>query len=50
MDLNDAPELAEYRAPLYSRRSQPAKRRLGGTSDAADRVADELFAQARAAV
>ena len=39
----------EHDAPLYFRRSQLAKRLLGGTGDAADRVADELFAQARAA-
>ncbi|MGH2968817.1 MAG: acyl-CoA dehydrogenase family protein [Solirubrobacteraceae bacterium] len=38
----------EHDAPLYFRRSQLAKRLLGGTGDAADRVADELFAQARA--
>jgi len=39
----------EHDAPLYFRRAQLAKRLLGGTGDAADRVADELFAQARAA-
>jgi alkylation response protein AidB-like acyl-CoA dehydrogenase len=39
----------EHDAPLYFRRSQLAKRLLGGAGDAADRVADELFAQARAA-
>ena len=38
----------EHDAPLYFRRAQLAKRLLGGTGDAADRVADELFAQARA--
>ena len=37
----------EHDAPLYFRRAQLAKRLLGGTGDAADRVADELFAQAR---
>ncbi len=39
----------EHDAPLYYRRAQLDKRLLGGTGDAADRVADELFAQARAA-
>jgi alkylation response protein AidB-like acyl-CoA dehydrogenase len=39
----------EHDAPLFFRRAQLAKRLLGGTGDAADRVADELFAQARAA-
>src|SRR5215212_9739810 len=39
----------EHDAPLYFRRAQLDKRLLGGTGDAADRVADELFAQARAA-
>jgi alkylation response protein AidB-like acyl-CoA dehydrogenase len=38
----------EHDAPLYFRRAQLGKRLLGGTGDAADRVADELFAQARA--
>ena len=38
----------EHDAPLYYRRAQLAKRLLGGTGQAADRVADELFAQARA--
>jgi alkylation response protein AidB-like acyl-CoA dehydrogenase len=40
----------EHDAPLYFRRAQLSKRLLGGVGDAADRVADELFAQARAAV
>ncbi len=40
----------EHDAPLYYRRAQLDKRLLGGAGDAADRVADELFAQARAAV
>jgi alkylation response protein AidB-like acyl-CoA dehydrogenase len=39
----------EHDAPLYFRRAQLSKRLLGGAGDAADRVADELFAQARAA-
>jgi alkylation response protein AidB-like acyl-CoA dehydrogenase len=39
----------EHDAPLYYRRAQLDKRLLGGTGDASDRVADELFAQARAA-
>jgi alkylation response protein AidB-like acyl-CoA dehydrogenase len=39
----------EHDAPLYYRRAQLDKRLLGGAGDAADRVADELFAQARAA-
>jgi alkylation response protein AidB-like acyl-CoA dehydrogenase len=39
----------EHDAPLYYRRAQLAKRLLGGAAEAADRVADELFAQARAA-
>jgi alkylation response protein AidB-like acyl-CoA dehydrogenase len=39
----------EHDAPLYYRRAQLDKRLLGGTGDAADRVADELFAEARAA-
>jgi alkylation response protein AidB-like acyl-CoA dehydrogenase len=37
----------EHDAPLYFRRSQLDRRLLGGVGDAADRVADELFAQAR---
>jgi alkylation response protein AidB-like acyl-CoA dehydrogenase len=40
----------EHDAPLYFRRAQLSRRLLGGERDAADRVADELFAQARAAV
>jgi hypothetical protein len=40
----------EHDAPLFYRRAQLDKRLLGGAGDAADRVADELFAQARAAV
>jgi alkylation response protein AidB-like acyl-CoA dehydrogenase len=40
----------EHDAPLYYRRAQLDKRLLAGAGDAADRVADELFAQARAAV
>jgi len=39
----------EHDAPLYFRRAQLSRRLLGGTSGAADRVADELFAQAVAA-
>ncbi len=39
----------EHDAPLYYRRAQLDKRLLGGAGEAADRVADELFAQARAA-
>ena len=39
----------EHDAPLFFRRAQLDKRLLGGTGEAADRVADELFAQARAA-
>jgi alkylation response protein AidB-like acyl-CoA dehydrogenase len=38
----------EHDAPLYFRRAQLDKRLLGGTTEAADRVSDELFAQARA--
>jgi alkylation response protein AidB-like acyl-CoA dehydrogenase len=38
----------EHDAPLYYRRAQLDKRLLGGAREAADRVADELFAQARA--
>ena len=37
----------EHDAPLFFRRAQLDKRLLGGTGAAADRVADELFAQAR---
>jgi alkylation response protein AidB-like acyl-CoA dehydrogenase len=40
----------EHDAPLYFRRAQLSKRLLGGVGDAADRVADKLFAQTRAAV
>ena len=36
----------EHDAPLYFRRAQLARRLLGGNADAADRVADVLFAQA----
>jgi alkylation response protein AidB-like acyl-CoA dehydrogenase len=36
----------EHDAPLYFRRAQLGRRLLGGTADAADRVADVLFAQA----
>jgi alkylation response protein AidB-like acyl-CoA dehydrogenase len=39
----------EHDAPLYYRRAQLSRRLLGGAALAADRVADELFAQARAA-
>jgi alkylation response protein AidB-like acyl-CoA dehydrogenase len=39
----------EHDAPLYFRRAQLSRRLLGGLREAADRVADELFAQARAA-
>jgi alkylation response protein AidB-like acyl-CoA dehydrogenase len=39
----------EHDAPLFYRRAQLDKRLLGGTGSAADRVADELFAQAREA-
>jgi len=39
----------EHDAPLYFRRAQLSRRLLGGTSDAADRVASVLFEQARAA-
>jgi alkylation response protein AidB-like acyl-CoA dehydrogenase len=39
----------EHDAPLYFRRAQLSRRLLGGTADAADRVADVLFAQARLA-
>jgi len=38
----------EHDAPLYFRRAQLSRRLLGGTEGAADRVADELFATARA--
>ena len=37
----------EHDAPLYFRRAQLSRRLLGGTADAADRVASELFEQAR---
>jgi alkylation response protein AidB-like acyl-CoA dehydrogenase len=37
----------EHDAPLYFRKAQLSRRLLGGTAGAADRVADELFAQAR---
>ena len=36
----------EHDAPLYFRRAQLSRRLLGGASDAADRVAGELLAQA----
>jgi alkylation response protein AidB-like acyl-CoA dehydrogenase len=36
----------EHDAPLYFRRAQLSRRLLGGTGDAADRVADELLAAA----
>jgi alkylation response protein AidB-like acyl-CoA dehydrogenase len=39
----------EHDAPLYYRRAQLSRRLLGGSALAADRVADELFAEARAA-
>ena len=38
----------EHDAPLFFRRAQLSRRLLGGTADAADRVAGELFAAARA--
>jgi alkylation response protein AidB-like acyl-CoA dehydrogenase len=38
----------EHDAPLYFRRAQLARRLLGRSEDAADRVADELFATAGA--
>jgi alkylation response protein AidB-like acyl-CoA dehydrogenase len=38
----------EHDAPLFFRRAQLSRRLLGGTADAAARVADELFAAARA--
>ena len=38
----------EHDAPLFFRRAQLSRRLLGGTTGAADRVADELFAAARA--
>lgn len=38
----------EHDAPLSFRRAQLSRRLLGGTDGAADRVADELFAAARA--
>jgi alkylation response protein AidB-like acyl-CoA dehydrogenase len=37
----------EHDAPLYFRRAQLSRRLLGGTADAADRVAGELFEAAR---
>jgi alkylation response protein AidB-like acyl-CoA dehydrogenase len=37
----------EHDAPLYFRRAQLSRRLLGGTGDAADRVADVLLAGAR---
>jgi alkylation response protein AidB-like acyl-CoA dehydrogenase len=37
----------EHDAPLYFRRAQLSRRLLGGTADAADRVASELLAAAR---
>jgi len=39
----------EHDAPLYFRRAQLTRRLVGGTSDATDRVAGELIAQASAA-
>jgi alkylation response protein AidB-like acyl-CoA dehydrogenase len=39
----------EHDAPLYFRRAQLSRRLLGGSANAARRVADELFEQARAA-
>ncbi len=39
----------EHDAPLYFRRAQLSRRLLGGTGQATDRVAGELFAQADAA-
>jgi alkylation response protein AidB-like acyl-CoA dehydrogenase len=39
----------EHDAPLYFRRAQLSRRLLGGTADAADRVAGELLTAARAA-
>jgi alkylation response protein AidB-like acyl-CoA dehydrogenase len=38
----------EHDAPLYFRRAQLSRRLLGGTADAADRVAGELLTAARA--
>jgi alkylation response protein AidB-like acyl-CoA dehydrogenase len=38
----------EHDAPLYFRRAQLSRRLLGGTAGAADRVAGELFSQAKA--
>jgi alkylation response protein AidB-like acyl-CoA dehydrogenase len=38
----------EHDAPLYFRRAQLSRRLLGGTAGSADRVANELFDQARA--
>jgi hypothetical protein len=40
----------EHDAPLYFRRAQLSRRLLAGTADAADRVAAELLAVARAKV
>lgn len=39
----------EHDAPLFFRRAQLSRRLLGGDGDAADRVAGELFRQARSA-
>lgn len=39
----------EHDAPLYFRRAQLSRRLLGGAGDAADRVADVLLTEARAA-
>ena len=39
----------EHDAPLYFRRAQLSRRLLGGTADAADRVAGELLSRADAA-
>jgi alkylation response protein AidB-like acyl-CoA dehydrogenase len=39
----------EHDAPLYFRRAQLSRRLLGGSADAADRVAGELLSAARAA-
>ena len=39
----------EHDAPLYFRRAQLSRRLLAGSADAADRVACELFEQARSA-
>jgi alkylation response protein AidB-like acyl-CoA dehydrogenase len=40
----------EHDAPLYFRRAQLSRRLLGGTADAADRVASETFTAARASI